>query len=290
MLKVKGLLRIISLAGLVFLFPLPASGAETSQEPLVLGVHPYLPATELLERFTPLAQYLERELGRAVIVRVGRDYQDHIELVGKNGLDLAYMGPASYVLMVERYGKKPLLARLAPGGKPTFRGAVASRKESPYENLSDLRGARFAFGDPDSTMSHLVPRYMLLEAGVDVEDLGGYEFLSSHHNVALGVLMGDFDAGAVKEEVFYEYEDRGLRAIAWTPEISEHVFVASPGLPAETREALKDALLRLGGEPSGKKVLSAIKEGTTVLLPASDGDYDNLRGILRYLESRGGGP
>jgi len=263
------------------------SGPARGDEPLRLGVHPYLPATELVKRFTPMAKYLEEALGRPVEVVISRNYEEHIDRVGKGEVDIAYMGPASYVLLVERYGKRPILARQEVQGQDTFRGVIIVRKESPLRELSELRGKRFAFGDPDSTMSHLVPRHMLIEAGVDAEDLAGYKFLKGHHNVALGVLLGDFDAGAVKEEVFYEYEERGLRALRWTPEISDRLFVASPKLPRETVKALREAMFRLKDSPRGRAVMAAIKEEITDLVPGRDEDYENLRRIMRGLEARG---
>ena len=72
--------------------------------PLVLAVHPYLPAEELTSRFTPLAEALARAVGRPVTVRVGRSYAEHVEAIGSDGVDLAYLGPATYVTMVSRYG------------------------------------------------------------------------------------------------------------------------------------------------------------------------------------------
>jgi phosphonate transport system substrate-binding protein len=102
-------------------------GPACALEPLRLGVHPYLPATELLDRFAPLAQYLSGKMGRQVDVFVARDYEDQIDHIGGGEYDIAYMGPASYVELVDKYGKVPLLARLAVEGKPTFRGVIISR-------------------------------------------------------------------------------------------------------------------------------------------------------------------
>lgn len=274
-------------AACFFLALIIVPGVCLAEEPLKLGVHPYLPATELVKRFRPLAEYLERKTGRRVEVVISNDYEHHIYLVGHDRFDISYMGPASYVMMVERYGKKPLLARQEVKGKPVFRGVIITRDDSPIRKLSDLRGKRFAFGDPDSTMSHLVPRYMLIKAGIGVKDLGGHEFLRGHHNVALGVLVGDFDAGAVKEEVFYEYKDRGLRALEWTPEISEHLFVASKNLPAGMVKALRDAMLALKEEPEGKVIMSSIKAEVTAFDPVRDRHYATLRRIIKELEASG---
>jgi phosphonate transport system substrate-binding protein len=96
--------------------------------------------------------------------------------------------------------------------------------------------------------------------------------------------MGDFDAGAVKEEVFHEYKDRGLIALEWTPKISEHLFVAKSSLPGSIINALRVALLTLKDEPDAGRIMSSIKQGVTALVPVEDRDYDNLRDIMKKAE------
>ncbi|RJQ17704.1 MAG: phosphate/phosphite/phosphonate ABC transporter substrate-binding protein [Nitrospiraceae bacterium] len=272
---------------LIFLALLFKGSIAYTHESLVLGIHPYLPATELIDRFAPLSDYLSRKIGKPVVMEISKDYKEHIDKIGKNKVDIAFMGPVSYVGLVEKYGSKPILARLEITGKPVFMGAVITSKNSKIKTLADLKGKKFAFVDPESTMGHLVPRYMLLEAGVDVKDLAESKFLYNHHNVALGVLTGDFDAGAVKEDVFYEYEKRGLKVLAWTPPISEHVFVTSSLLPKETVRILQEALLRLKDDKEGKEILLRMQGNLTGLVPAVNGDYDNLRVILQKLKKIG---
>ncbi|MCK5405354.1 MAG: phosphate/phosphite/phosphonate ABC transporter substrate-binding protein [Desulfobulbaceae bacterium] len=262
--------------------------AAIAHDTLILAVHPYLPFSELQKRFSPLAEYLGKETGSPVIVRVGSDYQEHIDAIGKNYVDIAYMGPASYVKMVEKYGGKPLLARLSINGSPHFKGFIITRKDSPFHSLADLKGRYFAFGDPNSTMSHLVPRFMLLEAGVQKNDLKGFEFLRSHNNVVLGVLSGDFDAGAIKEEVFQAFSNQGIRKLATSPSLSEHILVASSSLPEQKITALRQALFHLPSSKDGKQVLSSIKSQLTAFVPVQDSDYDNLRQILDRLKKEDG--
>jgi phosphonate transport system substrate-binding protein len=136
-------------------------------------------------------------------------------------------------------------------------------------------------------MSHLVPRFMLWKAGVSTDDLADYRFLGSHTNVALGVLAGDFDAGAVKEEVFYQYEQQGLRALATTPPFSEHLFVARSTLPPRTLAILREALFRIKDTPEGQIILAGIKNRLTGMVPVQDSDYDNLREVLKTLQHHG---
>ncbi len=263
------------------------SETNAAKQALTLGIHPYMAATELFKRFTPLANYLAHKVGRPVSIKISADYKDHINKVGKDMYDMAYMGPASYVKMTAIFGEKPIVARLEVGGSPVFHGIIFTTKESSIATLGDLKGKRFAFGDPNSTMSHLVPRYMLREAGISVDKLAEHKFLGSHNNVALGVLAGDFDAGAVKEEVFFKYEKQGLKMLAKSPSLSEHLFVARSTLPSATVEALRTALYHLGDDSHGKASMTAIKKQVTGLVPASDGDYDNLRSILDGLDKAG---
>jgi phosphonate transport system substrate-binding protein len=257
---------------------------QAAPESLILGIHPYLPATEIHTRFQPLADYLGKILGKPIAIRVGRDYEDHIHAVGVKTVDIAFMGPAQYIKLVDEYGQRPLLARLEVNGKPELFGAIVVRQDSPLKTLADIKGHSFAFGDPDSTMSHIVPQGMLQEAGVPLSVLSTYKFLGAHKNVALGVLAGDYDAGAVKMEVLEEYASRGLRLLAKSPGVSEHLLVANPDMPGDQIEALRNALLNLKNAAEGERIMTAIHKGMTAMVPVADADYDSLRKLMHATE------
>ncbi|MBF0368102.1 MAG: phosphate/phosphite/phosphonate ABC transporter substrate-binding protein [Magnetococcales bacterium] len=256
-------------------------------EALVLRIHPYLGASKLIEKFTPLANHIATVLEKPVRIRISPDYKDHIRAIGQGDFDLAYLGPMLYVQTAEKRADLPILARLEVNGSPTFRGVIFARQKSSLEKLADLAGKKMAFGDPNSTMSHLVPRYMLLKAGVSEDRLAEYGHLSNHENVALGVLMGFFDGGAVKEGVFYKYRDRGLKALAWSPHISEHVIVANDHFPQGDIAALQKNLYQLHHSESGQAILHAIKPSVSALVPGEGSDFDPLREILHVLSEAG---
>lgn len=255
---------------------------------LTLAVHPFKPATQLIEAFTPLVAYLSNKLdGTSVSLRITLDYQAHVDALGQNEVDIAYMGPVQYVKLIELYGAKPLLARQEINGSPFFHGKVFVAKSSSIQSLADLKGKRFAFTDPLSTMGHLVPRSMLWGAGISVDALAGFKFVGDHVNVALAVLTGEFDAGAVKEDVYFGYEARGLRAIATSPPISDHVFVVGNQVSAVRIQRLRELLFHLREEPDGKQIMSGVAKGVTAFVPAVDADYDSLRALLKTLSYAG---
>ncbi len=90
--------------------------------PLILALHPYQKYSTLMRKYTPLADYLSEALQREVVVRIGKDYQDHVAYIGKNRVDIAIMGPVS-----SAFRRLFVMPRKGPAGSwPTcFRSAVA---------------------------------------------------------------------------------------------------------------------------------------------------------------------
>lgn len=274
----------------IFGFLACVSPGASAAERIVFGVYPYKPAIELEFMLSPLTGYLSSLIGKPVLLSISKDFEEHIRRIGEGEVDVAFIGPASYVEMVERYGRKPLLARFETDRVPTYYGVIFVRADSDIEQLKDLRGRRVAFADKRSTSGHIIPRYMFRKAGITLDDLAEHTYVGNHDNVALGVLVGDYDAGAVKEEVFAMYEHRGLRILALTPPISEYLFVASSELPPETVDAIRSGLLKLRDVSAGGPIMRSMNPSATALVPAKDSDYDNLRGIIKELKKGGALP
>ena len=250
-----------------------------SQKTLVLGIHPFRSVGSLQKQFTPLATYLSKELDQDITLRVGSSYQEHVDAIGKDLIDIAYIGPHEYIEMVKQYGKKTLLACQETNGHSTFKGVIIAPSNSSATSLADIKG-NIAFVDPHSTMGYILPSYMLLHENPEILKKQRYQFLKTHENVALGVLVGEFEAGAVKQSVFDSYKDKGLKQLGMTPAITEHLFVASSKLDKRLIQPLRQALLKLKDSPEGQKILQTIKPTITSFVPVSDSDYDSLRHII----------
>ncbi len=259
--------------------------AGASRPPLVLAVHPYLTQAEILRRFTPLAEFIGGALGAAVAVRVGGSYAEHIAAIGRDEVDIAFLGPLGYVGMLERFGPKPFLARFEVNHQPNLYGVIAVAQHSRVKSVADLRGCRFAFGDPDSTMSYVVPAWFMAQQGVPLGALAGHRFLGSHPSIALGILAGDYDAGALKREVYDQYAPRGLRILAQLPPTPDHLFVTRANFPADRVLALRGSLLTLHEAAQGPAILDQLHPGLTRLIEGSAADYRALGDMMRSLEA-----
>jgi len=259
--------------------------AEKPQPPIVMAIHPYLNADDLKNRFTPLANYIGKAINREILVKVGRTYDEHLQAICHDEVDIAFIGPAPYIKLMSRNQNKHLLAKFSMQAQEGYYGHIVTRQDSKIKSLSDLIGKSFAFGDPNSTMSHLVPLYMLQEAAIIKEELGHSQFLYAHRNVAHAVLAGDFDAGAIKHEVFQEFSTKGLRELARTPMIPSHLFIAGKHVPDELISIIKEAMFSIDQDPYGLYALKSIHKQLQALVPVKDSDYDQLRHILNQISS-----
>ncbi|BBO89034.1 hypothetical protein DSCOOX_22140 [Desulfosarcina ovata subsp. ovata] len=228
-----------------------------------------------------MTKYLSEKLNIPVSIHIQKSYQDHIDYVGQNKADIAFLGPMSYICLKDKYGTKPLIAKLEIDNTSCFYGVIITRSDSNINSLNDLKGKSFAFGDRNSTMSYIVPKNMLLKAGITIDSFNKYDFLNSHHNVALAVLGGYYDAGGVKEEVFNEFKEKGIKILAKSPPISEHLFVARSDFPKTLIENIRQHFIGIKNSQNGAFILKSIKLCATDLVPVSDRDYDPLRELLK---------
>jgi len=256
------------------------AGDSPSVKPFIIAVHPYLPKDEILARFKPLADVLASATGRKVEVRVGRSYDEHINAIGNDSVDMAYMGPIPYCRLVAQYGKKPLLVRQVINGQPMLNGEIIVRQNSELQSVSELKGKSFIFADAQSTMGSVLPQKVLQWAGISLTDLSRYKFVEGHENVAMAVLAGSYAAGAVKEETFQKYEGQGLRSLAHLPAVYDHLFVTSNKVPPAMVDAIRSLMLKLSDTAQGRQVMASIHPQMTAFVSVSDKEYDNLRTLL----------
>jgi phosphonate transport system substrate-binding protein len=160
-------LRVLLAAGALTLGALvaPAALAQSAGVLRVSAIPDEAP-TELQRKFKPLGDYLKQETGLEVQFIPVTDYAAVVEGLATNKLDLAWLGGFTYVQARLRTngGVVPIVQR-AEDAKFTSRFIVPVN--SPAKTLADLKGKTFAFGAPSSTSGSLMPRFFLLQAGID---------------------------------------------------------------------------------------------------------------------------
>lgn len=202
-------------------------------------------ATGTLADFKPLFAALTETTGMRFELDVTQSYGAAVEALCNGSADLAFVGPATYLQAHGRHCAE-LIATGIRHGRQQYYSGIFVRGDAPYRSLADLRGARVAFGDINSTSSFLMPVAMLLDAGLDpAADLGEVRLTGSHPNSLAAVIAGRVDAAALSFDSFDRALQAGLpgldhvRVLARSDAMPYPPFVVSTRLPAQRREQLR---------------------------------------------------
>src|SRR5260221_1961191 len=155
----------ILLALMVLCLPSGISWADNPSA-LRIGLLPGEAALTVIRLNKPLGAYLERRLQMPVELIVGTDYAATGEALRFGRIDIAYLGPITYVLGRQRAGIEAFAKPMHDHGA-TFTALVIAAADSPVMSLTDLKGQSIAFGDVASTSGHWGPRDMLHGAGLE---------------------------------------------------------------------------------------------------------------------------
>jgi phosphonate transport system substrate-binding protein len=229
----------------------------------------------LAQRMVPATVYLSNCLHDKICLKLGRDYKEIMDKLVKGDLDIGFIGPAPYVKIKEHV---ELVATLASLGSPFFHSVIVIRKDSDITTLSGLAGKKFAFGSPHSTLSFYVPAHILHTHRV-LSKLEDYNFLGKHDRVAKNVILGRYDAGGVKESVYFQYQNY-LKILHKSEPLYDFVVVVRKHFDPTLKSLLETALIHLT-DPS---VLAAFKPGASGFIKGQESNYEEIAHIIKEID------
>jgi phosphonate transport system substrate-binding protein len=165
---------------------------------LVLAVIPAENASGVGDRYAGFAAYLSKELGVPVKLRVANDYAAVIEGQRAGNIHIAYYGPASYsTAYMTGVKTEPFVTTRNNDGAIGYYSVIYVKSDSPYKDISDLKGKTIGFVDPNSTSGYNAPRFFLNKAGIDADSFFGKSIITgSHENAVIALDKGTVDCAA----------------------------------------------------------------------------------------------
>jgi phosphonate transport system substrate-binding protein len=242
--------------------------------------------TELQRKFKPLGEYLKQETGLDVQFIPVTDYAAVVEGLASNKIDLAWLGGFTYVQARHRTnGGVVPIAQRAEDAKFTSRFIVPVG--STAKTLADLKGKTFAFGSPSSTSGSLMPRYYLLQAGIDPErDFKSVAFSGAHDATVAFVASGRAEAGVLNASVLdklvetHNANAEKVRVLAVTPPYFDYNWSVRPGLDPALTKKLTDAFLKLDpAQPAMKEIMDL--QRASRFIPTQSSNYDGIESAAR---------
>lgn len=264
-------------AALLATIPGHSASAEGTPEKLVVGLLPGESAPTVMRQNEPLRAYLEKTLGVPVELQVGANYAATGEALRFGRLDIAYLGPVTYILQGRHAALEPFARPSHEIVGPTFQAVVIVPADSPAKSLADLKGKEVAFGDPASTSGTWVPRYMFAAAGLVSERDYTLRVLGAHDAVALAVANHKADAGGLSLPIYErllkegKIDSKAVRALAYSPAIPEYMWTFRQGLDPAFKEKIRKAFISVT-DPGALGVFRA-----EAFIPCVDSDVDRVR-------------
>ncbi|RCJ21668.1 phosphonate ABC transporter substrate-binding protein [Nostoc sp. ATCC 43529] len=288
---------------------------------LKIGVVPTENPIEQQRMIKALKEYLEQSVGREVEIepqskmigrqtrqnteeiqnkqnaiaisldfQIGKSYQEITDLLVQDKLDMAYLGPLSYLEAVDRGAKiEPLVTAIDKHtGEPWYRACIIVKQDSPIKTLKDLKGKRIAFVDKLSTSGYLMPLATFKKLGIDYKRDFYQVIYTGSHNKSLNALEdGIVDAAATNISSYFKQQKTGKltpensRVVWQSAPILNFPIVVSKKLPPELIQRLKQAFI---SSPEGLEDIIGIESaGYTLVTPSDYASIEQLRKELNLI-------
>lgn len=276
--------RIVSaLAAVLMLANILVADASAQQQwpdEITFGVIPVASSRNMSDSFGSLVQHLEKELGIKVKLQVAGDYAGVITGMQHGHIDIAYLGPKSYVEAATRAGAEAVAVEKDVNGTPGYHGLIITKAGSGLKRLEDLQGKTWAFTDPHSTSGTLVPTVYFNQINIDPQTYFSRVIYSGSHEASiLSVKAGKIAAASTNDLDF----DRGLGKqwkeddfnVIWTSAlIPGSPMTVRSDLPSSLKMAVKGAFISYNDtEGLGKLKISGYA-------PGNDAMYDPIRTLI----------
>ena len=261
---------------------LSVQAADSDPDTLRVALLPDEDAATIIKQNEGLKNYLEAKLGKKVELVVTTDYSSMIEAMRFGRLELGYFGPLSYTLAKAKADIEPFAARMKKGST-TYHAVLIGNKAAGIETLADVKGKQVAYGDIASTSSHLIPKKMLLDGGLEAKKGYKENFLGAHDAVALAVQNGHAQAGGLSQPIFKSLVKRGIirhdkvKVLQVSKPYPQYPWAMRSNLNSELKVKIRDAFVNL----KDTKVLKPFKaQGFGAM---TDQHYDVIRALSKAL-------
>ena len=285
---------------IVFLGP-PALAAECENpDVLTFSIIPTEETIQELTIYKPVIDYLAKKTGKKVEFYMPTSYATVVEAMINKWVDVAVLGPYSYVIAHEKdpdimvfttYAKRP--GHIVEEG-PGYKAVLITKKGSGLTSIDSIKGKVLALTDPGSTSGNLFPRVVFSKdilKDAPLESYFGKVVYSGGHDLStMAIYDGKADAAFVATHRFDNVIDRGMvkkedfNYLWWSATIPQDPFAYRMSLCPDLRATIEETFLTLHKVPEAKKWLDNVKSNKMVKM--TDSDYDVIRILKKAKEAR----
>jgi phosphonate transport system substrate-binding protein len=278
--------------------PAVAQEWKSKYPELVYATVPAENASGVTERFGPWMEYLSRELGVKVTLRIAADYAAVIEGQRAGTIHIGDYGPSSYVRAhtVSNGGVEAFATMRAPDGSTGYFAVAYAKTTVPGAKLEDFKGKNLCLVDPNSTSGYNVPLFAMSKLGIDpAKFFGKVVNAGSHENAVMAVQQGTCDVafnwwnseddsnlarmsrkGMVKAEDF--------KIVFRSDKIPGSPYAVLASLPPDLKKAIADAFFN--APTKAKAAFEKLSDGKSPgFAPVKHSDYKVTEDLQKFVDN-----
>ncbi len=240
----------------------PEKSPSTSKT-LRVAIAAMISPRETFSYYQALLDHIGSQTGYDIQLVQRKTYGEINALFPKRQIDLAFVCTGPYAAGKTSYGFEGLATPIIRG-EPYYYSYLIVHNDSPYQYLADLKGAVFAYTDPESNTGALVPSYWLLQMNASPSFFRNITYTYSHDNSILAVAKGLVDGAAVDGHIWEFYHRQNpfytarTRVIKKSQPFGSPPLVASSFLSRELKAKIKEVVFSMHHNPEGKKILDEL--------------------------------
>ena len=208
-------LKSLAAAALLVACAVPAFGQ--ANDPAKTGVLRigFIPAEDsraMIRQSQDILDIVAKQTGMKIESFVGSDYNGTVEALRNGHVDVALLGPFSYILATTQAPVEAFAVTvIAKTMQPSYKSIIIAKKDSPITSIQTLKGHTYAFVDPGSTSGFMVPSAAFKAAGITPEkDFKQVMYSGGHDATIVAVGEGKVEAGSVADRIYERGCAKGL--------------------------------------------------------------------------------
>jgi len=296
-----GMGRTLTAAAAAALLLGSAAWAQECENPdtLTFAMIPTEETVAELELYKPVTDRMAAETGKKIEFFMPTSYASVVEGMLGKFVDVAVLGPYSYVIANEKDDSIEVFATYAKRAGhlqqegPGYAAALVTKKGTKFTDIDSLKGSVLGLVDPGSTSGNLFPRVVFSKnVGGDLDAyFAKVVYTGSHELSTVAVHNGKVDAAFVATHRFDNVVNKGEVALAdfnvlWTsPPIPQDPFVYRNTLCDDLKASIRSTFLGLSMDNEGEAAfLNNVKSNRFVAV--SSADYDVIRDLKKAKDAK----
>lgn len=265
---------------------------------LVYATVPAENASGVTERFGPFIEYLSKELGVKVTLRIAADYAAVIEGQKAGSIHIGDYGPSSYVRAhtVSNGGVEAFATMRAADGSTGYYAVAYAKKDVAGTKLEDFKGKSLCLVDPNSTSGNNVPLFSMNKMGIDpAKFFAKVTNAGSHENAVMAVNQGTCDIGfnwwnSDEDSNLARMANKGMvkkddfKIVFRSEKIPGSPYAVLTSMPPELKKAIADAFFN--APTKAKAAFDKLSDGKSPgFAPVQHPDYKVTEDLQKFVDS-----